>query len=875
MLVVADPERVGELVTVLAELPDVAVLVSTGGDDTIDLFAERKPPVVVMTASLQVGDARSLVHALRAMVPRAEVSIVVVGDEDGPIRTALDALDLAPDRFVTRPLAARALQFAVTGGMETVRIVRGGAPPIPRPLAIAQGKRGEASATVRLVPPVPALRPVVPAATSDDAAATRAASDEAAATRAAMRARWEALADAIYEDGVAEHLDEAALADLSEPAARAEPAPAHPAIVIKPRRQKTAELDVMAEPDVDPVPLPVAAPDPEPPTREPTLIISDAGRDRGRDAVPPARTRTGDQHVVVAARTSSQEIWSEPMSIQAMAEREPREEPRPALIDVDALVLERQARAGARDEAFVRPAAFERPSTQVHASSSKSSPILRPPALTAAAELAAEVLDDDFGEDFAGAFDERLDADEPDVEPEIQPDAGGPPPPRDFARELRAKMTVMAQRLFQGDAPAASADHAPRHGHETEFDLASIGDDQELGGSAELEGRADRRHELREVRESMTSPGSWDSQVRERGLPDAGTIMRGVSDAAMLLAKLFAQGTTGRVTFRRDAGDGPDAQAVEVVVSFDHGRPVFALSNEPRDRMGALLVREGKITASQYERCQTVVAQSGRRMGEILVDFGYLKRRELLPAVRRHVEDIVYSLFAWERGSYAITVDGQPTAERIRLSRHPAALILEGIRRKLDRPVLERLLGPPSTVVEVRDRDRLGGIVNQGDLAGEERAALAAFDGQADLAQVARTAGIELADVLPLAWGLCVLGLASARRADAELAADESTALVGETDLAIDRERVRARWQLVTDADYFALLGVRRDATAFEIRRSYQAARRDFAADCFPSDLRRELARELDDIAHVLDEAFRVLRDDRLRQTYLANLVDR
>jgi curved DNA-binding protein CbpA len=67
---------------------------------------------------------------------------------------------------------------------------------------------------------------------------------------------------------------------------------------------------------------------------------------------------------------------------------------------------------------------------------------------------------------------------------------------------------------------------------------------------------------------------------------------------------------------------------------------------------------------------------------------------------------------------------------------------------------------------------------------------------------------------------------------------------------------------------------VRRDATAFEIRRAYQAARRDFAADCFPNDLRRELARELDEIASVLDEAFRVLRDDRLRLTYLSNLVE-
>jgi len=233
----------------------------------------------------------------------------------------------------------------------------------------------------------------------------------------------------------------------------------------------------------------------------------------------------------------------------------------------------------------------------------------------------------------------------------------------------------------------------------------------------------------------------------------------------------------------------------------------------------------------------------------------------------------VYSLFGWDHGIYRITEEAAASAERIRLSRHPASLVMEGIRRKLDRSTLERMLGASSTVIEVRDRERLGGIINTADLAIEERSALAAFDGQADLAHVARTIGVDVADVLPFAWGLCVLGLATARRTETD-PAEESTALVGETDLAIDRERVRARWQLVTEADYFALLGVRRDATAFEIRRAYQAARRDFAADCFPQDLRRELARELDDISTVLDEAFRVLRDDRLRLTYLSNLIE-
>src|SRR5204863_4705659 len=52
---------------------------------------------------------------------------------------------------------------------------------------------------------------------------------------------------------------------------------------------------------------------------------------------------------------------------------------------------------------------------------------------------------------------------------------------RDFARQLRAKMSQMAQRLFQSDSPATpSVDVRPRHDHHTEIDLASLGEEPEL-----------------------------------------------------------------------------------------------------------------------------------------------------------------------------------------------------------------------------------------------------------------------------------------------------------------------------------------------------------------------------------------------------------
>ena len=843
VLVVADEDRAAELIGALSEpLPTavvsrVEVLVSTGGDDTIDLFAARKPHVVVVTASLDAGDPASLVASLRNMVPRAEVGVVVIGDANGPIKSVADAHELAPDRFVARPLVPRTLRFAVASALEAVMLVRGPVAPL------ATGTAPDSN---------PAIGHALPMESIDD--------DPTESNRAAIRARWEALADSLV-DGIEPDDDEptrdrSAASPSPTPPPEADPLP--PPVIIRPRRQSAAEPPQAWKPGTTDGMVPWAPP--EAPAREPTLIIPDpepgsqgeaprrdepgerfraASQGEAIDAPlasrtsthdpPTSRTKTGDSKVDIAERAKAGSPWSEPMPLAALLDHPDR-----------------------RGRDFRRELDHE------------------PPVRDSADDLAAALINDDFDHDLLD------DEGKPRTEPsrlEVLDDLPDAPPAsssgdgRDFARQLRAKMSMMAQRLFQGTDAAsapAPADLAPRHDHHTEIDLASLGEELPLAAhNTEIESRANQRPS--EPRDVTTSPGSWDTQVRERGLPDGGELVRGISDAALLLAKMFIGGATGRLRFRRDD--------VEKIVFFDQGRPVFASSSEPRDRMGELLVREGKITAAQYERCQTVVAESGRRMGEILVDFGYLKRRELLPAVRRHVEDIVYSLFGWDRGQYQIMIEKEPCAERIRLSRHPAAIVLEGIRRKLDRTSLERLVGPPSTVIEVSDRERLGAVINTGDLAPEERASLAAIDGQADLSTVARIAGLDVADILPLAWGLVVLGLANARRTDTEIP-EESTALVGETDLAIDRERVRARWQLVTEADYFALLGVRRDATTFEIRRAYQAARRDFALDSFPSDLRRELAQELDDIANVLDEAFRVLRDDRLRRTYLTNLVE-
>jgi hypothetical protein len=357
--------------------------------------------------------------------------------------------------------------------------------------------------------------------------------------------------------------------------------------------------------------------------------------------------------------------------------------------------------------------------------------------------------------------------------------------------------------------------------------------------------------------------------VREPAAPAQRGDLRD-EDGAMLIARLHREGFSGKVVFRR--GDA------EKSISLAEGRPVFATSNLPHDRMGDLLYREGKITREQHAKSREIVAETGRRMGEILVEMGFLKRRELLPAVRRHIEDVIYSLFAWDEGAWAATSSGNAAgAEKIRLATHPTALVVEGIRRKMGLERLRARLGSAATVLVPLKRDEVAGALAEADLSPEERQAADLFDGRRSIADVAKAGKLDETSIYQLAFALLALGLARALESR-ESDSARTTGIVavssisGAADVAIDRERVLAKHAHVGEADYFAVLGVRRDATAFEIRRAYEAARRDYAAESFAAEVQRELGEPLREIALVLDEAYRVLKDDRVRTQYLSNL---
>lgn len=86
----------------------------------------------------------------------------------------------------------------------------------------------------------------------------------------------------------------------------------------------------------------------------------------------------------------------------------------------------------------------------------------------------------------------------------------------------------------------------------------------------------------------------------------------------------------------------------------------------------------------------------------------------------------------------------------------------------------------------------------------------------------------------------------------------------------IDRVRIEEKYQQALEADYFQILGVSTDATAYEIKTAFERMRREHQRGRFSEDAYRDLWGKLEEIRRAVDDAYDVLKDEGLRGDYLS-----
>jgi hypothetical protein len=315
----------------------------------------------------------------------------------------------------------------------------------------------------------------------------------------------------------------------------------------------------------------------------------------------------------------------------------------------------------------------------------------------------------------------------------------------------------------------------------------------------------------------------------------------------------------------------PDIPAV-----LGRGDSLRALARAVRSRFsGALAVEDSKgIRRVVMRDGDIVIARLGHRLpafgrhaGAALIANGHLRQDELWPVLRAHSEWILGHILLMETGGASIERDVPP-----RLAAEPAAFggatgaeVLVEIARRVIAPdeATARLGGPSARLAEGPS----AGLLGECALPDPEVALVGRANGASVSEVLSAAPDPAFAAVLLTLQHIGVLDVVgvSPERANAEPRASFRLDPLDENAI---RERILARRALVDEGDYFALLGLSRGATSYDVRRAYLELRRELEPSRLLTAANADLKDDVDLIVDVLDEAYEILRDNARRERY-------
>jgi uncharacterized protein DUF4388 len=231
-------------------------------------------------------------------------------------------------------------------------------------------------------------------------------------------------------------------------------------------------------------------------------------------------------------------------------------------------------------------------------------------------------------------------------------------------------------------------------------------------------------------------------------LADDDLTIRGQIDTTSvpeLMRSLLASRETGVLTFR--------SSEVTKSIYVKDGRVVYAASTNVDERLGEVLLMQGKITARQYLEASRMI-RPGKRLGALLVEIEALQPEELVPAVEHQVKEVLMELFTWTHGDYEMVIKEMDPDNLVQLNISTENLILEGIRRSRSWSQVLRGIGDLDTVfLRTEDTD----ILYKLEMSEEEGEVLAQVNGRSTVEQICEVSYLSNFETCRILWALKVL----------------------------------------------------------------------------------------------------------------------
>ncbi|MFZ3137080.1 MAG: DUF4388 domain-containing protein [Thermodesulfovibrionales bacterium] len=308
-------------------------------------------------------------------------------------------------------------------------------------------------------------------------------------------------------------------------------------------------------------------------------------------------------------------------------------------------------------------------------------------------------------------------------------------------------------------------------------------------------------------------------------------------------------------------------------VYIKNGDMIFSASNRKEDRLGDLLLKEGRITIEQYDHSVDEMKKTKQRQGAVLVRLGYFQPQELATVVKHQVEEIILSLFSIEEGSFAFEAMPLPTDEIITLKLSAANLIYYGIKRInsfrriiTELPSLDNVLCFSLEPLDLFQDIRL-------DESGKE--ILSFVDGKNSIQEVAAISQLKNFEVFKTIYALLnarIINIKDECKTRTKIPNEVVEEIVGEkgerTITVPLKDEIEEMHKKYEGLGYYGVLGVKNLAPIHEIKSAYYKSAKKYHPDMHFQLEDDVLKDKLNDIFTYVYEAYATLSNPQRRKEY-------
>ncbi len=321
------------------------------------------------------------------------------------------------------------------------------------------------------------------------------------------------------------------------------------------------------------------------------------------------------------------------------------------------------------------------------------------------------------------------------------------------------------------------------------------------------------------------------------------------------------------ITGTFEIGNDPIYKSIYV----KNGVMVYAASNQEGDNLAEILLKAGKINIDQYYQALTMLKSTGKRLGAILVELGFLKSNELIWALKCQVEEIILSLFTWENGTVKLVLSPLP-ADVITLKLSAANLIFRGIKRINNAEYFKKICPPPDTILYYSNEPM--NLFQDINLEEDDMYILTLLDSKLTFKEICDISIVNKFKATKIICGLISIRMIELK--GEKILDDQSIIkIIREPKKDLDSafiDKVEDLYTRYQHLDYYSILGIGKSASQDQIRKAYYLIAKEFHPDRHFQSGSETLKNKLNTIFAYSTEAYKTLSDPKMKEQYDQNL---